>query len=470
MKRGGFTLVQVILVLAVLSTVTALAVPNYTSRLQESKVKADIVQMDTLLSDFQLNQIVPDYAYSMVSADNADQTAKEILQAYIAALFDSNSQTYMSELYSPDTEETLVLEGGNWVPVYRAESDDEYLWLSNRTTGTESDARVRIPDRRAIDDKYTEGENITWGDTLLLVGDRENMESRFFGLSCDNFVMESEFFYDNHVHQNQDHKTYYGLVFNYVDDDNFFMIALRLKNGAKKFEVYEVNDGNWTAIMKNKKLPNDFNPSGNDDFEENIDYETKVQVDNGTSGRSQVRFWIKKKTDPQYYEVFNTGFDVAETHKSQRYGFYIGDPLSGSKLTGGGEIQYITPEQDELYVFGDETTYTNPEVQIQLAAYPSTECVGEEIMPPPPQPEDWAVDLFVTKGNNGKWSVNFSMNRTGLYVVDGKEFAYTTPDVQVEIYNGKKEASIQLQVRNDEMEWKTNIPEPFVFTEGGFSY
>ncbi|BES66684.1 hypothetical protein SANA_31230 [Gottschalkiaceae bacterium SANA] len=469
-KRAGFTLIEVILVLAALSTVTAIAVPNYTSRLQESKVKADIVQMDTLLSDFQLNQIVPEYAYRLGSTLNASMTPEGILQSYVDDLFDATSSEYMADLYSPDTEETLVLEEGVWVSVYKAETDGDHLWLSNRTTGTESDGRVRIPDSKTFNDKYTEGENITWGDTLLYIGDRENLESRFSGLTCDNFVMESQFYYDNHVHQDKDHKSYYGVVFNYVDDDNFFMVSLRLKNGSKKFDVFEIKDGNWTEVIKGMKLPNDFNPSGNGDFAENIDYETKIQVDNSADGASNVTFWIKKKSDPSYYEVFDSSFSVEEEQKSQRYGFYIGDPLVGSKLKAGGEIAYITPEQDELYVFGDETTYINPEVQIQLDAYPSASCVGQGTPPPPPPfGDDWEVTLAMEKGKNKKWTILFSMNEEGTYDVNGTSYSYDTPNEVIEIYKGKDDSMV-FRVWDAENEINTNVPNPLIFVDGEVMY
>ena len=468
-KGAGFTLIELILILAVLSTITAIAVPNYTSSLQESKVKADIVQMDTLLSDFQLNQIVPDYEYRLGSTLNASIAAEEILQSYVDDLFDPTSSEYLPDLASPDTEETLVLESGVWVSVYRAETDGDHLWLSNRTTSTESDGRVRIPNSKIYNDKYTEGENITWGDTLLYIGDRENLESRFYGLECNNFVMESQFYYDNHVHQDKDHKSYYGVVFNYVDDDNFFMVSLRLKNGAKNFDVFEVNDGNWTGVIKGMKLPNDFNPSGNGDFAENVDYETKIQVDNGTSGFSDVTFWIKKRSDPSYYQVFQRVFTVEEVQKSQRYGFYIGDPLSGSQLKWGGEIEYITPEQDELYILGDETTYTNPEVQIQLDGYPSAECIGNETLPLPPSGKEWEVRLDMEEGKNKKWTILFSMNEEGTYGVNGTSYSYDTPYEVIEIYKGKDD-SIAFWVWNAENEVNTNVPNPLVFVDGEGTY
>lgn len=77
-KSLGFTLIEVIIALALLVSTTALAAPNVMTALDGSEDKADAAQMDYLLASFQMHQAPFNNEhtsqYDLLKPDNLEYT------------------------------------------------------------------------------------------------------------------------------------------------------------------------------------------------------------------------------------------------------------------------------------------------------------------------------------------------------------------------------------------------------------
>ncbi len=382
-ERMGFTLIELMVVLALLGSATALAAPNVMDAFDGSKDKADAAQMDFLLNAFQMRQ-APFYdshtnAYDMLNPAyaNADgtQDAEQALNLFLADVQDASSDVYIEGVQCVTKEQAKMNDG---TPVFQAESSDEMLWISCKMDGNRSNAEIRIPGTNQIAYEYSAGEGIRWGDSLLYIGDYENLESRFVADTCMDYQLEAGFHLDNQVHQNGDHKSHMGLIFNYIDDQNFCLIDLQLKNGTKQMNVYQVVNGSWSELDKNIGIGQDYNLPGNRDYTNNIEFHTRMTVWNSVSGISKVKVEMAQigVDGGNYDEVFTRSYSIADSEKSSQYAFYIGEPAGNQLKEDGVIIGY--KDQNESIDPDDPATYEYEDVQIQLLSYPTFLCANED--------------------------------------------------------------------------------------------
>ncbi|BES66685.1 hypothetical protein SANA_31240 [Gottschalkiaceae bacterium SANA] len=397
-EKLGFTLIEVLLVLALLGSAIALAVPNFMDAFDGSKDKADAAQMDFLLNGFQSRQ-APFYdshtnLYDMLNPayanEDGTQDAEQALNLYLRDVLNPSSEVYIEGVQCVTKEQATMNDGSS---VFKAESNNDKLWISCKLDNNRSNAEIRIPEPQSEDNEYSAGANIRWGDSLLYIGDFENLEARFTSGTCDDYQMAAGFQYDNHVHQDGDHKSHMGLVFNYLDDGNFFLLDLELKNGSKKINVYQVVDGLWSERDKNIGIGQNYNLPGNKDYTDDIEFHARMTVWNSVNGKSTVKLELAQVgiAGGSYDEVFTKEYSVEENQKSSQYAFYIGEP-DGNQLKQDGVIigykdindprrgEYMTTDSsdDRPVDPEDPSTYQYGDVQIQLLSYPTFLCAKED--------------------------------------------------------------------------------------------
>ena len=397
-EKLGFTLVELLIVLALLGSAMALAVPNFMDAFDGSKDKADAAQMDFLLNGFQLRQ-APFYdshtnIYDMLNPtytkDDGTLDAEAALNKYLEDVLDSSSEVYIEGVQCVTHEQAKMNDG---TPVFKAEARSDKLWISCKLDDNRSNAAIRIPEIQSEKDEYSAGANIRWGDSLLYIGDFENLEARFTSGTCKDYQMAAGFQYDNHVHQDGDHKSHMGLVFNYLDDGNFFLLDLELKNGSKKINVYQVVEGSWKELDKGISIGQDYNLPGNKDFTNDIEFHARMTVWNSVNGTSTVKLELAQVgiDGGSYDEIFINDYSIAESQKSSQYAFYIGEP-NGNQLKQDGVIigykdindprrgEYMTTDDsdDTPLDADDPSTFQYEDVQIQLLSYPTFLCENED--------------------------------------------------------------------------------------------
>jgi prepilin-type N-terminal cleavage/methylation domain-containing protein len=385
-EKLGFTLIELLIVIALLGSIMALAAPNFMDALDGSKDKADAAQMDFLLNGFQSRQ-APFYdshtnPYDMLNPvyanEDGTQDAEQALNLYLADVLDSSSEVYIEGVQCVTKEQAKMNDGTS---VFQAESNNDKLWISCKLDGNRSNAEISIPESDPIDYAYSAGEGIQWGDTLLYVGDRENLETRFVGNTCQDYQLEAEFYIDNFKHTDKDKDSHMGIVFNYLDDENFYMIDFIFKNGMKNVVVYQVVENSWTVELDKTKLSKDINVPGNEDFNETQEFDLKMQIVNSVSGETTVTFWMKPQDDIYLGEVFTHTISLSEEEKSSRYGFYIGEPTGGTTGQNNYDGSGAVIEElglNDVVDLDDPTTFNYQNVQIQLLSYPTFICENED--------------------------------------------------------------------------------------------
>ena len=170
-----------------------------------------------------------------------------------------------------------------------------------------------------------------------------------------------------------------GLVFNYIDDNNFCLLDLQLKNGTKKMSVYQVSNGAWSELAKNINIAHNYNLPGNKDFVNEITFKTRMTVWNSDSGVSEVKLELAQVgvNGGNYSEIFTQSFSITEEKKSSQYAFYIGEP-KGNQIKQDGVVIGYKDFDDEPVDPEDPSTFEYEDVQIQLLAYPSFLCENED--------------------------------------------------------------------------------------------
>ncbi len=401
-QRLGFTLIEVIVALALLVSTTALAAPNVMAALDGSEDKADAAQMDYLLASFQMHQAPFNdehtNQYDLLKPDNVEYTtdadgnitnveikagaAVETLNLFLQdAMLDPTSDVYIEGVQCVTTEKSS--KGGK--PIFQAEESNGMLYIVCKSgDGNRSNAEIRIPGIDHISYNYSTGEQIRWGDSLLYIGDYENLESRFVSGQCQDYQMEAGFQFDNFDHTAQDHKSRMGLIFNYIDDQNFCLIDLELKNGSKQINIYQVSTEPgqspiWKELDKNINVNNAFDLPGNQDYEKSISFRVRMTVWNSETDQSKVKLELAQAgvNNGNFDEIFSKSFSIAEDKKSSQYAFYIGEP-DGNQIEQDGIVIENRDFDADPVDPEDPSTFQYENVQIQLLAYPSFICEGED--------------------------------------------------------------------------------------------
>ena len=191
---NGFTLIELILVLGLLTTMGALAAPQFTAVFDHSKDQADVAQMDTLMVGFQLEQApyyeAHDGAYDLLQANNLraiknnmgevvgmeviPQKAVDTLQTYLDAVADPNSLIYLEDAVCVTTGQSTGRNGS----VFRARlENDQTLKIVCEAEGNESSIQLMIPQTDTISYVYSEDEpeEGTW----MVIGDDDRLRAEY---------------------------------------------------------------------------------------------------------------------------------------------------------------------------------------------------------------------------------------------------------------------------------------------------
>ena len=198
-NRIGFTLIELILVLGLVTTLGALAAPQFTDVFDHSKDQADIAQMDQILAAFQLEQ-APFYEghdgdYDLLKAENVSYVreggkivdtivdpdqAEKTLQAFLNNVVKPGSDVYMEGAKCVKTEKTHVTKGGEQISVFEAKLNKEKTGLKIvcRADKNESSIELPLPGlNKPIDDVYSDGEMIN--GTWMIIGDDDRLRADY---------------------------------------------------------------------------------------------------------------------------------------------------------------------------------------------------------------------------------------------------------------------------------------------------
>jgi len=101
-RYSGFTLIEIIVVLAILATLTAIAYPFYTSYVDKAKVTLGISTLETVrktLEDFHIDN--GNYPATIDMATGKDDLGKTVLPSALLAEFKSNLFSLESYVVTP---------------------------------------------------------------------------------------------------------------------------------------------------------------------------------------------------------------------------------------------------------------------------------------------------------------------------------------------------------------------------------
>lgn len=192
-KNRGFTLIELILVLGLLTAMGAMAAPQFMAILDHGKNDADIAQMDQLMMAFQLEQAAffesHDHEFDLLKSENIrtiddgngnlttmvdSNRAVQTLQDFLNAAFDPNHEAYMGDLKCLVTERRI---GENGV-IFRADlSDDNALKIVCDADQNESSMVLLIPGTDTISYEYSHGKPAE--GTWMIIGDDDRLRAEY---------------------------------------------------------------------------------------------------------------------------------------------------------------------------------------------------------------------------------------------------------------------------------------------------
>lgn len=174
-KNLGFTLIEVILVLALLGSATAIAAPNVIDVLDDSKDRADTAQMDFLLNAFQLQQgAYYETHHGEYDMMNPNTTPEQALNAFLKdALTDPDSDVYIADVKRVKTDQ--IPTAGNMI--FKGVASETQIWIECDHPDNASSIKLRIPGKETIDYVYSEGqpERSTW----MIIGDDDRLRAEY---------------------------------------------------------------------------------------------------------------------------------------------------------------------------------------------------------------------------------------------------------------------------------------------------
>jgi type II secretory pathway pseudopilin PulG len=218
-RNKGFTLVELVLIIALLATITALAAPNIFTAENKAKEEACRDQMDFLLQGFQNEQLHSDSIYAFTSVDT-DGLQK--LQAYIDLATSSSPSDYINVGF----EEQVVCPSGQ-ATNYQAKVKDDQLYVYCPIHDEYSHTGLMGRPEKSDTKTYTDLDAWIGTDNNWIVGDHES----FFVLPIKDQYYHAEigfkfFVYDDGTDEEGDPITEYR----YDDPDWYLEIPLTSKD------------------------------------------------------------------------------------------------------------------------------------------------------------------------------------------------------------------------------------------------
>jgi type II secretory pathway pseudopilin PulG len=192
-KNKGFTLIELILVLGLLTAMGAMAAPQFMAVLDNGKNDADVAQMDQLMVAFQLEQApffeTHDHDFDLLKSDNImtiddgngnlttkvdPDRAVQTLQDFLNATFDPNHEAYMKDLKCLTSER---MTGENGVIFRAALTGGNTLKIVCEADQNESSIVLQIPKTDMIAYEYSHGEPAE--GTWMIIGDDDRLRADY---------------------------------------------------------------------------------------------------------------------------------------------------------------------------------------------------------------------------------------------------------------------------------------------------
>lgn len=237
-RNLGFTLIEVILIIGLLGSVTAIAAPNFFSAKDNAEEEACQDQMDFILSGFQTEQLYPDslYAYAELAGDGDDK-----LDAYIDLAINpatSDQVGFPDHVVCP-SEDTQ----------YEAQIQEDRIYVYCPVHDVLSHASLGPHPLKTDPTVYDTGNGWTSTDNNWIIGDHES----FFVLPLEDEYYHAEIgfrfvLYDDGVNEDgkdpvdgrpsPDQDPLYE--YQYDDSDWFWKIPIKEDVPAGSDSYYEV--------------------------------------------------------------------------------------------------------------------------------------------------------------------------------------------------------------------------------------
>ncbi|BES66689.1 hypothetical protein SANA_31280 [Gottschalkiaceae bacterium SANA] len=225
-RNIGFTLIEVLLVIGLLGSVTAIAAPNFFGAKDHAEEEACRDQMDYVLSGFQTEQLYPDsiFAYAELLGDGDVK-----LNAYIDLAINPATSTQVG---FPDH---LVCPSGD--TQYEAWIDEERLYVHCKVHDVLSHASLGPRPLKPDLTSYDTGDGWTSGDNNWVIGDHES----FFVLPLEDEYYHVEIGFRFILYDNGDGVDDGVYEYKYDDPDWYWEIPLREDVPAGSDSYYDVS-------------------------------------------------------------------------------------------------------------------------------------------------------------------------------------------------------------------------------------
>lgn len=168
-RNLGFTLIEVLLIIGLLGSVTAIAAPNFLGAKDNAEEEACQDQMDFILSGFQTEQLYPDspYAFAELEGTEEDRAGEALLNKFIDLAINPDSS---DQVGFPDH---VVCPSGD--TDYEAWVEGDRLYVHCKVHDVLSHASLGPRPLKTDPTVYDTGDGWTSTDNNMIVGDHESL-------------------------------------------------------------------------------------------------------------------------------------------------------------------------------------------------------------------------------------------------------------------------------------------------------
>ncbi len=298
----GFTLIELIIVIGILGSITAIAAPNVLGSKDTAEEEACRDQMDFLLQGFQNEQLYPDSEYAFTSVTEDDGVKK--LNDYIDLAIDpatSNQVDFPDHVTCPsgDTQYEAYI-GDDGLLYVHCPVHDVYSHTGLRGRAPKTDPTV-----------YDTGDGWTGRDDNWIIGDHEN----FFVMPMESQYYHMEIGFQMIKYDDGDGLCTLGYDYDRDDPDWFWPIpTARIVTDGSAF--YTVNETPSSGPGRAEYYTLDSYNGTNDGltFAMVVDYQETADGLNFSANSLQIKNVNSNALDKMDLDVMkDSGFDPEET-------------------------------------------------------------------------------------------------------------------------------------------------------------